>query len=179
MSIDVTTTKGAVGPALDAGRNETSLERCDRNLAELLQEVRVIQTGVQVLFAFLLAAPLTTGFRALETATRVEYYVTLTFTGAAAVLLIAPTAYHRVLFRLGEKEYLVTVANRFTIAGISAVGLAMVGAMVLVTSVMFGNVAGVIAGAVMASSCLTLWAALPTRRRRSTTRRAPAGRSAP
>src|SRR3954447_17037497 len=105
-----------------AARNETYLERCDRNLVELLQEVRVVQTGVQVLFAFLLAAPLSTGFRALGSATRIEYYVTLVCTGVAAILLIAPTAYHRILFRRGEKDHLVTVANRFTIAGIAAVG---------------------------------------------------------
>src|SRR3954469_15993096 len=97
------------------GRNETQLERCDRNLVELLQEVRVVQTGVQVLFAFLLMAPLTPGFRDLTSVQRTEYFVTLVLSGAAALLLIAPTAYHRALFRLGDKEYLVTVANRLTI----------------------------------------------------------------
>ena len=105
------------------GRNETHLERCDRNLTELLQEVRVVQTGVQVLFAFLLMAPLTPGFAALGGLQRLEYFVTLALAGAAALLLIAPTAYHRVLFRLGDKDYLVSVANRLTIAGLTAVAL--------------------------------------------------------
>src|SRR5829696_10424096 len=81
------------------GRNETHLERCDRNLSELLQEVRVVQTGVQVLFAFLLMAPLTPTFGRLGDVARIEYFVTLTLAGAPAVLLIAPKAYHRVLFR--------------------------------------------------------------------------------
>ena len=74
------------------GRNETHLERCDRNLVELLQEVRVVQTGVQVLFAFLLMAPLTPGFADLGALQRLEYFVTLALAGAAALLLIAPTA---------------------------------------------------------------------------------------
>jgi hypothetical protein len=86
------------------GRNETHLERFDRNLVELLQEVRVVQTGVQVLFAFLLMAPLTPGFDDLSSLQRVEYFVTLALAGAAALLLIAPTAYHRVLFRLGDRN---------------------------------------------------------------------------
>src|SRR3954470_16381527 len=103
------------------GRNETPLERCDRNLVELLQEVRVIQTGVQVLFAFLLTAPLTARFPELTALQRWDYFVTLLATGTAAILLIAPTAYHRVLFRCGDKEHLVQVANRMTLAGLAFV----------------------------------------------------------
>src|SRR5947208_15041521 len=106
-------------------RNETELERRDRNLVELLQEVRVVQTGVQVLFAFLLMAPLTPRFAGLGAVRHAEYFVTLVLAGLAAVLLIAPTAFHRVLFRCGDKEYLVETANRLTIAGLGAVGLAM------------------------------------------------------
>src|SRR5438270_12579649 len=84
-------------------RNETPLERCDRNLVELLQEVRVVQTGVQVLFAFLLTAPLAARFPTLTPFQRYDYFATLLATGAAAILLIAPTAYHRILFRCGWK----------------------------------------------------------------------------
>src|SRR3954447_17641339 len=80
-----------------AGRSETQLERCDRNLVELLQEVRVVQTGVQVLFAFLLTAPLASRFPELTRFQRWDYFVTLLAAGFAAVLLIAPTAYHRIL----------------------------------------------------------------------------------
>src|SRR3954467_15396100 len=83
------------------GRNETELERCDRNLVELLQEVRVAQTGVQVLFAFLLAVAFTPRFAQASEFERIDYFVTLIASGAAAMLLIAPTAYHRLLFRLG------------------------------------------------------------------------------
>src|SRR5512139_1197221 len=110
----------AIGAPAD-GRNETALERSDRNLVELLQEVRVVQTGVQVLFAFLLTAPLTTPFDDLAERQHAEYYVTFVLAGIAVFLLIAPTAYHRVLFRRGDKLHLVRVANRLTIAGLSAV----------------------------------------------------------
>jgi Family of unknown function (DUF6328) len=147
------------------GRNETELERCDRNLVELLQEIRVVQTGVQVLFAFLLMAPLTPGFDDLGSLERFEYFVTLALAGAAAILLIAPTAYHRALFRQGDKEYLVTIANRLTIAGLAAVGMSMVGAMVFVTAVLFGQAAAVTSGAIAGVGCLVLWAVLPLARR--------------
>ena len=148
------------------GRNETALERSDRNLVELLQEVRVVQTGVQVLFAFLLTAPLTPHFRELGERQHVEYYVTFVFAGLAAFLLMAPTAYHRVLFRRGDKHYLVQVANRLTIAGLAAVGVSMVGAFVFVTDVIFGRWAGVAAGSVALIVGLCFWAVLPGLRRR-------------
>src|SRR4051795_4746217 len=127
------------------GRNETALERCDRNLVELLQEVRVVQTGVQVLFAFLLTAPLATRFPDRTHFQRLTYFATRLAAGAAAILLIAPTAYHRILFRLGDKEHLVAVANRFTLAGLSCVAVSMVGALLLVTDLLFQSTATVVA----------------------------------
>jgi hypothetical protein len=159
------------------GRNETELERCDRNLVELLQEVRVVQTGVQVLFAFLLTAPLTPVFDRLESAAQVEYFVTLSLSATAAILLIAPTAYHRLLFRCGDKEFLVVVANRLTLAGLTAVGMAIVGAMVFVADVLFAGWAAVLIGIVVANSCIALWAALPLARRRELRRRTALPRS--
>jgi len=159
----------ALSPVPDAslnGRNETDLERCDRNLVELLQEVRVVQTGVQVLFAFLLAAPLTQVFRHLDGRQHAEYYVTFVLAGLAAFLLIAPTAYHRVLFRRGDKEYLVTIANRLTIAGLYAVGLSMTSAILFVTDVLFGPWLGLAAATLSAMTCLALWAAHPLARRK-------------
>jgi hypothetical protein len=149
------------------GRNETDLERCDRNLVELLQEVRVVQTGVQVLFAFLLMAPLTPVFGALNGRQHVEYYATFACAGLAAFLLIAPTAYHRALFRRGDKHYLVTVANRLTIAGLAAVGVSMVGALVFVTDVIVGPGASIVAGIVSGAVCLAFWLLLPLARRRT------------
>jgi len=162
---------GVEAPPIARGRNETALERCDRNLVELLQEVRVVQTGVQVLFAFLLAAPLTFGFGRLATVQRIEYFMTLSLSATAAILLIAPTAYHRLLFRQGDKEFLVTVANRLTLAGLVAVGAAMVGAMVFVADVLFADWAAALIGVVAASTCVVLWAVLPFLRRRELRRR--------
>ncbi|MFL5863032.1 MAG: DUF6328 family protein [Solirubrobacteraceae bacterium] len=151
-------------------RNETELERCDRNLVELLQEVRVVQTGVQVLFAFLLAAPLTNMFHRLGPRQHAEFYVTFVLTGVAALLLIAPTAYHRALFRQGDKLYLVQIANRLTIAGLSAVGASMMGAVTFVTDVLFGPWAALAAGILAAAIIVTFWALLPLARRRELSR---------
>jgi Family of unknown function (DUF6328) len=149
-----------------AGRNETQLERCDRNLVELMQEVRVVQTGVQVLFAFLLTAPLAPRFPELTEFQKHTYFVTLLAAGAAAVLLIAPTAYHRILFRLGDKEHLVDVANRFTLAGLTCVALSMVGALLFVTDLLFDAVAVVVATSALAAlGCVFFWCLAPLRRR--------------
>ena len=128
----------------------------------------------RVLFAFLLMAPLTPGFAALGALQRLEYFVTLALAGAAALLLIAPTAYHRVLFRLGDKDYLVTVANRLTIAGLTAVALSMVGAFVFVTDILFGQIAALVAGVAAGTAMLVLWGVLPLARRRALAGAGPA-----
>jgi Family of unknown function (DUF6328) len=158
-----------------AERNETPLERCDRNLVELLQEVRVVQTGVQVLFAFLLMAPLSSRFPELSTAVRIEYFATMIAAGAAAVLLIAPTAYHRLLFRLGDKEHLVTVANRFTLAGLACVGLSMIGALGFVSAYLIPGPAEVVVPVVAAAAMAWCWWIAPMRRRRAIRATAPSG----
>ena len=154
-----------IGPD-GVGRNETELERCDRNLVELLQEVRVVQTGVQVLFAFLLTAPLAPRFPELSEFQKLTYFATLLAAGAAAILLIAPTAYHRILFRLGDKEHLVTVANRLTLAGLTCVALSMIGALLLVTDLLFDDaVIIVLTSGLAALGCLSLWCLAPLLRR--------------
>src|SRR3954469_13871036 len=104
-----------IDPAVE-GRNETELERSDRNLAELMQEVRVAQTGVQVLFGFLLTVPFSNRFGRLGPEQRCLYFATLVMAGAAAMLLIAPSSQHRVLFRCGDKPHLVRLANRYALA---------------------------------------------------------------
>jgi hypothetical protein len=167
-----------IGRREGAGRNETPLERCDRNLVELMQEVRVVQTGVQVLFAFLLTAPLAPRFPELSTFQRLTYFGTLLAAGAAAVLLIAPTAYHRILFRLGDKEHLVNVANRLTLAGLTFVALSMVGALLLVTDLLFDAVAVVVGTTALATlGCVFFWCLSPLRRR-ARVRQSPADETA-
>ena len=156
---------GDVDPLLE-GRNETPLQRCDRNLVELLQEVRVVQTGVQVLFAFLLTAPMSARFPQLTELQRAEYFLTLLAAGAAALLLMAPTAYHRILFRCGDKEHQVAVANRYTLAGLGCVAVAMLGSVLLVASMLFP---GPVAGAIVVAIALAhtwFWCAAPLLRRR-------------
>src|SRR3954449_11588590 len=127
-------------------RNETALERSDRHLSELMQEVRVAQTGVQVLFGFLLTVPFTARFAGLSGGQRLLYVATLAAAGAAAMLLIAPTAHHRILFRCGDKEHIVRMANRYAIAGLACVALAMVGAVLFVAEVVIGSRAAGAAG---------------------------------
>ena len=124
-----------------------------------------MQTGVQVLFAFLLTVPLAARFPALSDFQRVDYFVTLLAAGAAAVLLIAPTAHHRILFRCGDKEHLVRVANRATLAGLVLVAVAMTGALLLVTDLLFGHVAATAATALTTGACAWLWCIAPLRRR--------------
>jgi Family of unknown function (DUF6328) len=148
------------------GRSETVLERCDRNLVELLQEVRVAQTGVQILFAFLLSVPFTARFERLSSFQEIVYFVTLLAAGAAALLLIAPTSHHRIVFRLGDKEHLVRTANRLTILGLAFVALALVGAILLISDLLFPGVVAVAATSAAVLICLVSWYLLPLARRR-------------
>jgi hypothetical protein len=150
-----------------SGRNETQLERTDRQLSELMQEVRVAQTGVQVLFGFLLTVPFTARFDALTSGQRVLYFGTLVVAGAAAMLLIAPTSHHRVLFRCGDKPHLVRMSNRYAIAGLVCVGISMVGALVLVGDFVFGSVLGGVAGGIAGIACGWCWYGQPLLRRRA------------
>src|SRR3954467_11504222 len=133
------------------GRNETPLERCDRNLVELMQEVRVAQTGVQVLFGFLLTVPFTVRFDDITATERAVYFVTLMLAGLAAMLLIAPTSHHRLLFRWGDKERLVMVAHPHAIARLGGVAATMVGAVLLVSLLVIGSIGAALASAAAAA----------------------------
>lgn len=148
-----------------SGRDESEGERLDRNLGELLQELRVALPGVQVLFAFLLAVPFQTNFTKITPFQERVYFATLLCTALSAALLIAPSSYHRMTFRLQQKRDLIHLSNRFTIAGLAFLALAMTGAIVLITDVLFGVVATVVAGAGAAATFAFLWYVLPLRRR--------------
>jgi hypothetical protein len=147
-------------------RNETDLERIDRNFNELLGELRVVATGVQVLFAFLLIVPFSAGFRELATGERYVYFAILLATAAAAGLLIAPSALHRLIFRQGEKPYLVDMANRMAISGIACLMFAMTGILGLLSGHLFGWVAGVIVVVSAGGFFGTLWFGIGMKRRR-------------
>jgi uncharacterized protein DUF6328 len=156
-----------------SGREETEGERLDRNLGELLQELRVALPGVQVLFAFLLAVPFQQHFSKISPFEEKVYFATLLCTAISAALLISPTAYHRLTFHLQQKEHLVYLANRLAIAGLGFLALAMSGAIVLITDVLYGGIATVLAGAGALAMFVVLWWLLPLQRRLSLRRREP------
>ncbi len=147
-------------------RDETSLERLDRNLEELTGELRVVVTGVQVLFAFLLVVPFDTGFAHVGRFEQTVYLVTLILAALAAVCTIAPSAQHRFLFRHDDKQYVVFHANRAVIAGLAFLALAMCGSLLLVTTKLFGVTAGMLTAALGALPFAAMWFAIPLRRRR-------------
>jgi hypothetical protein len=151
----------------NSGRNETELERLDRNLGELLQELRVALPGVQVLFAFLLTVPFQQGFQKATSFQKDIYLVTLLLTALTTALLIAPSAYHRLEFRQGDKEHIVNVANALAIAGFGVLAAAMSSAILLVTDYLFGATTATICTIGAAVVLYGLWYVAPfTRRRR-------------
>ena len=148
-----------------SGREESESERLDRNLGELLQELRVALPGVQVLFAFLLAVPFQQNFSQVSEFEKKIYFATLLLTALSAALLIAPSAYHRLTFRYQQKYRLVFISNRLAIAGLTALALAMTCAILLITHLLFGTVATVITVAAALATFVVLWAVLPLKRR--------------
>ena len=150
---------------MDDGRDETPNERADRNLSELLQELRVALPGVQVLFAFLLTVPFQQRFADVTDFQRDTYFGTLLFSALASALLIAPGAYHRLNFRQGDKEHIVQMASRLTILGLIALSVAMTGAVLLVVDWLFDSVVVGVTTAAVAFMFALMWFLLPLRRR--------------
>lgn len=142
-------------------RNETPVERADRNFLELLQELRVIQTGVQILFAFLLTLAFTARFPELDSFQRGTYIATLLLAVLAAVLFTAPAALHRALFRRGAKRLIVDVSSRFAALGLAVLALALSGAVLLVVDVVLGRGIGLSVAAAALAVCAATWAVLP------------------
>jgi uncharacterized protein DUF6328 len=147
------------------GRPETEQERVDRNLNELLGELRVALPGVQVLFAFLLVVPFNQRFPEVTDFQEKVYFVTLLCTAAASAFLIAPSVHHRITFRRQDKEYLVLMANRLAVIGLTFLAIAMTGVILLVTDVLFGTATTIVATALVGLMFAVLWYALPLRRR--------------
>jgi hypothetical protein len=153
------------GEAPDA-RQENTAQRDDRNLSELIQELRVAGLGVQVLFGFLLSLPFTTRFSQLTAGQRDLYLACLALSATATVLLIAPVAYHRLVFRRGMKEHLVRFANLLAIVGLAAVGGAVLSAVLLLTWYVAGALSGGLVTALIGVMIVALWFALPLVSRR-------------
>jgi hypothetical protein len=142
-------------------RSETETERLDRNWASLLQELRVAQTGVQLLTGFLLTLPFQQRFDLLDDDMRVVYLVTVGCSIAATVLLIAPVGMHRLLFRRHRLAVLVSAAHRCAYTGLVLLGLALVGVTVVIFDAVSGTKAGLVAGVVALFAFASFWVAIP------------------
>jgi hypothetical protein len=156
----------------EAGRSDTggqpdesAKERVDRELIEFLNEVRVVLPGVQVLFAFLLTLPFTGRFGRLDDTQRVAYQIAFFATAFAAVLMISPTALHRLRFRRGDKENILLVSNRLILLGLVALAIAMVATVWLVSELLFEQGMASAIAVVALFVVLGLWFLLPLSRR--------------
>jgi hypothetical protein len=146
-------------------RDETPDEKLDRNTIELLNELRVAGTGIQVMFAFLLVVPFNGGWSKTSSFERTVYFLTLALVAVATLLLMAPPVQHRLLFRHHEKRYLMTVANRLAIAGMAFLALGFTGILVLLSDYVVGGIAPILAGVLTLALTGGLWFALPLARR--------------
>jgi len=146
-------------------RDESEAERADRNLAELLQELRVAGLGVQVLFGFLLSLPFTSRFARLSHGQRDLYLATLLLASLSTALLLGPVAYHRLVFRRQQKEGLVQSANVMAILGLVCVSLAVSAAVLLVSSFVASGLAATLITLFVLCVFGGLWFAFPLARR--------------
>ena len=148
-------------------RNETPTERLDRNWGDLLQELRVVQAGVQLLTGFLLTLPFQQRFVELSSFDRAVYLVSVSAAVIATGLLIAPVMMHRLLFRRRARAIMVDGAHRLAILGSAFLGLAMVSVVLLIFNLVAGgNVAGAVAGVLAAVMLIGLWLVMPLSMRR-------------
>jgi amino acid permease len=142
-------------------KNETEKQRWDRNFTDLLQELRVAQTGVQILFAFLLTLPFSSGFPKTTAFQKDVYVVALLSAAFATAMIISPVAFHRALFRQGRKPELVQYAHRMATSGLGFMLVSMVASVLLITDYMLNIWVAVVLTAVTAAVFLTFWGAIP------------------
>jgi hypothetical protein len=142
---------------------ETEQERLNRNMNELLQELHVSQTGVQILFAFLLALPFAQRFTEVTSFQRDVYFATLLLAGAAAAFFIAPVSAHRLLFRRQGKEHLINSSNWMAIAGLGCLAVSIVGVILLISDFLFNTAVAAITTSLAFLLFVVLWYLLPLR----------------
>ena len=152
-------TSGTSGSGGD--EDESPKERTTRRWNEMLQELRVAQTGVQVLTGFLLTVPFSQRFTSLDSVQRTAYLIVVSSSILAAGLLIAPVAFHRVLFGRHEKEWLVEAANVSARFGLTTLGVTMSGVIFLVFDVVLGRTASITATSVTVVVLAVLWLVVP------------------
>lgn len=145
---------------------ESEPQRLNRELIELLNELRVVLPGVQVLFAFLLTIPFARGFAKLHRLDRDVYFAALLATILSTILLITPSAYHRLVFRHHDKQDLLEVSNKLILAGMTVLAMAMASSLFVVSDFIFGHLAASIATAVASLTFAALWYVLPLISRR-------------
>jgi predicted membrane channel-forming protein YqfA (hemolysin III family) len=145
--------------------DESREERLDRELIELLNELRVVLPGVQVLFAFLLTVPFTNTFSRVTNMQRQVFFAVFLFTAASTALLIAPSAYHRLRWRQHDKAQMLATANRLSIGGMVFLTLALVGASFLVADLLYHTTAAALLTAAVAGFFAWFWWGLPLWRR--------------
>ncbi|MFI7597403.1 DUF6328 family protein [Actinoplanes sp. NPDC049681] len=146
-------------------KNETEKQRWDRNFADLLQELRVAQTGVQILFAFLLTLPFSNGFPKVTPFQKDTYLVALISAAFATAMIISPVAFHRALFRQGRKPELVRYAHRMATGGLAFMLISMVSSVLLITDYLLTFWVAVVLTVVTGAYFVTFWAAIPFARR--------------
>jgi hypothetical protein len=149
----------------DDGRDESEADRLDRNYSEMLQELRVAETGVQILFGFMLSVAFQQRFQTLDDVQRTVYVITLLFCTLSVGLLVAPVAFHRLVFRQGMKDELVSLTNTLTLAGISFLLLAVLSGVLLILDYVVGRAFAIAVIAVLAVLFVGLWVVLPLSRR--------------
>jgi hypothetical protein len=154
-------------PGRPPRRNETPAERMDRNWTELLQELRVTQTGIQILSGFLLTLPFQSRFQDLSPVLVALYLTAVAFATLSTLLIVAPVTAHRLLFRRHAKDLLVNWADAFAKAGLVCLGITVTLVTALVFGFLLGLVAGLVAGVAGAVAFLVLWLVLPVRLRHS------------
>ena len=147
-------------------RDESEDERRDRNLTDLMQELRVAFPGVQILFAFLLVVPFQSGWADVTEIQKVIYFVTLLLTAASSICFIAPTARHRIRFRDQDLEWVIRGSNRLMVAGLGFLAAAITSALLLVTMVVFSTAAAIVVAATVGVVIGVTWFMVPIARDR-------------
>lgn len=148
-------------PERERESEETTDERENRQLTELLNELRVALPGVQMLFGFLLAVPFSQRFSAISTNQRLLYYAAFVSAAAASVCFIAPTSFHRIVWQRGRKAVLLRVSNVLAIAGTVCLAVAITTVVLFITSYLYGSSHAALAGGLILAALVSLWYLLP------------------
>jgi len=146
-------------------QDEDEKARLDRELIELLNELRVALPGVQVIFAFMLVVPFSQGFSQLSSVERWIYFAAFITSALAAALLIAPSSYHRLRFRQGDKEKMLRLGNRLLVGGLALVAVSMALSVGLISEFVFGTAMALVSGLGIGAALAWFWFGLPLSRR--------------